>query len=110
MSNNRPGPGLTPQQIGVVVIIRESAKLSKARGLSAIEAISEAIADGVEIMGYTPWGCIDLVSCSLVSMSKRYGFIYVDLDNFGNGTGNRFRKDSFYWYKNVINTNGQNLE
>jgi len=76
---------------------------------SHIEAIAEAIEDGVNVIGYTPWGCIDLVSCSLVSMSKRYGFIYVDADDEGNGTYDRFRKESFYWYKKVIATNGEDL-
>ncbi len=76
---------------------------------SHIEAIADAIEDGVDVMGYTPWGCIDLVSCSLVSMSKRYGFIYVDADDQGNGTYDRSRKDSFWWYKKVIATNGEDL-
>lgn len=76
---------------------------------SHIEAIADAIEDGVDIIGYTPWGCIDLVSCSLVSMSKRYGFIYVDADDEGNGTYDRYRKDSFYWYKKVIASNGEDL-
>ena len=76
---------------------------------SHIEAIGDAIEDGVNVIGYTPWGCIDLVSCSLVSMSKRYGFIYVDADDEGNGTYDRFRKDSFYWYKKVIASNGEDL-
>ena len=76
---------------------------------SHIEAIAEAIEDGVDVIGYTPWGCIDLVSCSLVSMSKRYGFIYVDADDEGNGTYDRFRKKSFYWYKKVIASNGEDL-
>ncbi|MCD8028059.1 MAG: family 1 glycosylhydrolase [Erysipelotrichaceae bacterium] len=62
--------------------------------------------DGVELMGYTSWGCIDLVSESTKQMSKRYGFIYVDADDYGNGTYNRYRKKSFGWYKNVIATNG----
>ena len=76
---------------------------------SHIEAIALAIEDGVDVMGYTPWGCIDLVSCSLVSMSKRYGFIYVDADDEGNGTYKRLKKDSFDWYKKVISTNGEDL-
>lgn len=76
---------------------------------SHIEAIGQAIEDGVDVIGYTPWGCIDLVSCSLVSMSKRYGFIYVDADDEGNGTYNRYKKDSFYWYKKVIESNGEDL-
>lgn len=60
-------------------------------------------------MGYTPWGCIDLISASTSEMSKRYGFIYVDQDDEGNGTLNRSKKDSFYWYKKVIETNGAEL-
>ena len=74
-----------------------------------IEAMGEAIEDGVELMGYTPWGCIDLVSASTGEMSKRYGFIYVDLDDQGNGTLNRSKKKSFNWYKDVIATNGEKL-
>ena len=62
--------------------------------------------DGVDVFGYTPWGCIDLVSCSTGQMSKRYGFIYVDADDAGNGSYSRIRKDSFYWYKQVIANNG----
>ncbi len=68
--------------------------------------IYEAIQDGVEVMGYTPWGCIDLVSCSGGQMSKRYGFIYVDVDDAGNGTFERYKKKSFDWYKKVIETKG----
>ena len=75
-----------------------------------IEAIERALGDGVDVMGYTPWGCIDLVSASTGEMSKRYGFIYVDLDDEGNGTLNRSKKKSFNWYKKVIETNGENLE
>ena len=74
-----------------------------------IEAISEAIDDGADVMGYTPWGCIDLVSASTGEMSKRYGFIYVDEDDEGKGTFNRFKKKSFDWYKQVISTNGADL-
>lgn len=74
-----------------------------------IKAMREAIEDGVELMGYTSWGCIDLVSASTGEMSKRYGFIYVDKDDKGNGTLERSRKKSFYWYKDVIATNGQKL-
>ncbi|WP_373758180.1 family 1 glycosylhydrolase, partial [Jeotgalibaca porci] len=65
--------------------------------------------DGIPLLGYTTWGCIDLVSASTGEMSKRYGFIYVDRDDAGNGTMARSRKDSFYWYKKVIETNGENL-
>jgi len=65
--------------------------------------------DGVEVMGYTSWGCIDLVSESTKQMSKRYGFIYVDADDLGNGTYDRYRKKSFHWYKKVIESNGAYL-
>lgn len=74
-----------------------------------VKAMKEAIADGVDLIGYTPWGCIDLVSASTGEMKKRYGFIYVDKDNEGNGTLNRSKKKSFYWYKKVIETNGEEL-
>ena len=62
--------------------------------------------DGVDLMGYTSWGCIDLISESTKQMSKRYGFIYVDCDDLGNGTYKRYKKKSFDWYKKVIETNG----
>lgn len=67
------------------------------------------IEDGVELMGYTPWGVIDIVSFSTGEMEKRYGFIYVDKDNQGNGTLERRKKDSFTWYKKVIASNGEIL-
>ena len=66
--------------------------------------------DGVELIGYTPWGWIDLVSASTGEMKKRYGFVYVDKDNAGNGTLKRRRKKSFEWYKRVIATNGECLK
>jgi len=65
--------------------------------------------DGVEVLGYTTWGAIDLVSASTGEMSKRYGFVYVDRDNEGNGTLDRSKKKSFDWYKKVIETNGEDL-
>jgi 6-phospho-beta-glucosidase len=75
-----------------------------------IEAMASAInEDGVELWGYTPWGCIDLVSASTGEMHKRYGFIYVDYQDDGTGDGARYRKDSFYWWKKVIATNGADL-
>ena len=74
-----------------------------------IEQMKEAIADGVELWGYTPWGCIDLVSAGTGEMKKRYGFIYVDKNNDGTGTLDRSRKKSFYWYKKVIGSNGEEL-
>lgn len=66
--------------------------------------------DGVDLLGFTTWGPIDLVSAGTGEMTKRYGFIYVDRDDFGNGTLKRSRKKSFYWYKKVIESNGENLE
>ena len=74
-----------------------------------IAQMEEAIKDGVEVLGYTSWGCIDLISCSTAEIDKRYGFIYVDLYSDGSGSLERYRKKSFYWYKKVIETNGQNL-
>ncbi|ASA20122.1 glycoside hydrolase family 1 protein [Paenibacillus donghaensis] len=74
-----------------------------------IQQMKEAIKDGVELIGYTSWGPIDLVSMSTSEMSKRYGFIYVDLDDEGNGSLARSRKDSFHWYKEVIASNGEKL-
>ncbi|MDN6290558.1 MAG: 6-phospho-beta-glucosidase [Atopostipes suicloacalis] len=74
------------------------------------EMIKAVDVDGVDLMGYTPWGVIDIVSAGTGEMDKRYGFIYVDKDNDGNGTLERSRKDSFYWYQKVIESNGENLE
>lgn len=75
-----------------------------------IAAMRDAVdLDGVDLMGYTTWGCIDLVSAGTGEMKKRYGFIYVDKDNEGHGTLARSRKKSFYWYQNVIRTNGEEL-
>ncbi|NBI91197.1 glycosyl hydrolase family protein [Lachnospiraceae bacterium] len=75
-----------------------------------LKALDEAInEDGVEVMGYTAWGCIDLVSGGTGEMSKRYGMIYVDKNDDGTGTLKRYRKDSFYWYRKVIESNGKNL-
>ena len=75
-----------------------------------IQAMSEAAEDGVDLIGYTPWGCIDLVSASTGEMAKRYGFIYVNKFDDGTGDLRRERKDSFYWYKKVIESNGEELE
>lgn len=71
--------------------------------------VREAIEDGVPVMGYTAWGCIDLVSASTAELKKRYGFIYVDRNDDGTGTMNRYKKKSFEWYRNVILTNGECL-
>ncbi|MGN0144897.1 MAG: glycoside hydrolase family 1 protein [Clostridium sp.] len=74
-----------------------------------IKQMKEAVKDGVDLIGYTSWGCIDLVSAGTGEMKKRYGFIYVDKNNDGTGTLDRYKKKSFYWYKNVIRTNGEEL-
>lgn len=68
--------------------------------------VGEALQDGVEVMGYTSWGCIDVVSASTAELKKRYGYIYVDRYDDGTGTLNRYKKKSFYWYKDVIASNG----
>ncbi|MEG2329086.1 6-phospho-beta-glucosidase [Anaerorhabdus sp.] len=78
---------------------------------SHLKALKDAInIDGVDVLGYTTWGCIDLISASTGEMKKRYGFIYVDADESGNGTLNRYKKKSFSWYQEVIKSNGQNLD
>lgn len=74
------------------------------------KAIGHAIENGVEVMGYTSWGCIDIVSASTSQMSKRYGFIYVDVDDYNKGTYKRLKKKSFDWYKKVIETSGEILK
>ena len=75
-----------------------------------IKAFKDAVEiDEVDLMGYTPWGCIDLVSAGTGEMRKRYGFIYVDKDDEGKGTLERRPKKSFYWYKGVIESNGEKL-
>ncbi len=71
--------------------------------------VEEAIEDGVELLGYTSWGCIDVVSASTAQMSKRYGFIYVDRNDDGSGSLDRYKKKSFDWYKEVIASNGASL-
>ncbi|AXO18188.1 TPA: 6-phospho-beta-glucosidase [Providencia stuartii] len=76
---------------------------------SHIQALGDAIADGIPIMGYISWGCIDLVSASTGEMSKRYGFVYVDKDDQGAGSLTRIRKKSFWWYKKVIASHGNDL-
>lgn len=72
--------------------------------------MAEAIEDGVDLMGYTPWGCIDLASASTGEMAKRYGFIYVNKFDDGTGDLRREKKNSFYWYQKVIKSNGTDLE
>jgi len=75
-----------------------------------IAQMEEAVEDGVDLMGYTPWGCIDLVAASTGEMAKRYGFIYVAKYDDGTGDLSRSRKKSFYWYKKVIASNGEDLD
>ncbi len=76
-----------------------------------IKQLKDAIViDKVEVFGLTYWGWIDLVSSGTSEMSKRYGFVYVDADDYGNGTYNRTPKKSFYWYKKVIASNGEDLD
>ncbi len=74
-----------------------------------IEVAKAIDLDGVDVMGYTSWGCIDLISASTAEMKKRYGFIYVDRNNDGTGSFKRYKKKSFYWYKKVIESNGDCL-
>ncbi len=76
---------------------------------SHLVAMKEALKDGVDLRGYYAWGPIDIVSCSSSEMSKRYGFIYVDLDDYGNGSGKRYLKDSYQWYKKVCESNGESI-
>ncbi|ELW74667.1 family 1 glycosylhydrolase [Streptococcus thermophilus] len=71
--------------------------------------VGEALQDGVELLGYTTWGPIDLVSASTAELSKRYGFIYVDRNDDGSGILARYKKNSFSWYKSVIESNGAAL-
>lgn len=75
-----------------------------------IQTLSDAISiDGIEVLGYMPWSALDLIALSTGNIEKRYGFIYVDVDNQQQGTFKRYRKDSFYWYKKVIESNGEKL-
>ena len=71
--------------------------------------VGEALADGVDVVGYTTWGCIDVVSASTAQLSKRYGFVYVDRNDDGTGTLERYRKKSFGWYRDVIGSQGDTL-
>ena len=72
-------------------------------------AVEEALEEGVDVMGYAAWGCIDVVSASTAQLKKRYGFIYVDRNEDGSGSLKRYKKKSFDWYKAVIETNGNAL-
>ncbi len=75
-----------------------------------IEQMREAVRDGVDVFGYYMWGPIDIVSCTSCEMSKRYGFVHVDIDDHGKGTGIRRKKDSYDWYRRVIQSNGDVLD
>ncbi|MDO5422230.1 MAG: family 1 glycosylhydrolase [Eubacteriales bacterium] len=75
-----------------------------------VKQMKEAVKDGVELLGYTMWGIIDIISCGTIEMSKRYGVIYVDRDEEGKGSNKRYRKDSFYWYQKCIASCGEDLE
>lgn len=76
-----------------------------------IKVMKQAIEeDGIDLMGYTSWGCIDCISAGTGEMKKRYGYVYVDRDDLGNGSLKRYKKDSFYWYKKVIESNGEDLD
>ena len=74
-----------------------------------VEELKLALEDGVDVRGLYAWSPIDMVSCSSCEMAKRYGFVYVDLDNHGEGSQRRVPKDSYYWYKKVIASNGEDL-
>lgn len=74
-----------------------------------LKQVGYAIQDGVACLGYTSWGCIDLISVSTSQMSKCYGFIYVDLDDYNQGSLKRYKKDSFDWYQEAIASNGASL-
>jgi len=89
-------------------IIEDDYRISYLR--DHIKQIKEAILDGVDVFGYTSWGCIDIVSASTSQVSKRYGYIYVDQDDMGKGTKRRIKKKSFEWYKTVIASNGECLD
>lgn len=99
--------------LGAVDVIEEDGSINDTYRIDYlrdhIEQMKEAVIDGVDLMGYTEWGCIDLVSASTSQVSKRYGFIYVDVDDNGNGTYERKKKKSFDWYKKVIGSNGSDL-
>ena len=96
---------------GTYDTISENGKIHDQRRISYLRQhvamMKEAIKDGVEVIGYFPWGPIDIISCSSSEMSKRYGFIYVDQDDYGNGTKQRMKKDSYDWYRQVIASNGE---
>ena len=105
---------ITENGLGAIDVIGQDGKIHDDYRIEYlrehIEEMKKAIdEDGVELIGYTPWGCIDLVSASTGEMAKRYGFIYVNKQDDGTGDNSRMKKDSFDWYKKVIATNGEDL-
>jgi len=100
--------------LGAIDVVREGDIIEDDYRISYlrdhIKQIKEAILDGVDVFGYTSWGCIDIVSASTSQVSKRYGYIYVDQDDMGKGTKRRIKKKSFEWYKTVIASNGECLD
>ena len=102
-------PLLHKEEDSIYFICVKSGKKYYFAGPLSLGAVDQLVDDGVELMGYTTWGCIDLVSASSAELKKRYGFIYVDRNDDGSGTLERYKKKSFYWYKDVISSNGEKL-
>lgn len=101
--------------LGATDVVDEKGKINDTYRMNYlsehIKAMKDAIElDGIDILGYTSWGCIDSISNGTGEMEKRYGYIYIDRDNKGNGSLKRIRKESFYWYKKVIESNGETLD
>ncbi|EAG2965114.1 glycosyl hydrolase family protein, partial [Listeria monocytogenes] len=100
--------------LGAIDILKEDERIQDTYRIEYLKShiceMKEAIKDGVDIIGFTSWGCIDCISASTSQMTKRYGFIHVDMDDEGEGSLKRTKKDSFYWYQQVINTNGEKLD
>jgi 6-phospho-beta-glucosidase len=100
--------------LGAIDILEDDERIQDTYRIEYLKShiceMKEAIKDGVDIIGFTSWGCIDCISASTSQMTKRYGFIHVDMDDEGEGSLKRTKKDSFYWYQQVINTNGEKLD
>ena len=107
--NSQLREGLMKEEDSIYFICVKSGKKYYFAGPLSLGAVDQLVDDGVELMGYTTWGCIDLVSASSAELKKRYGFIYVDRNDDGSGTLERYKKKSFYWYKDVISSNGKKL-
>ena len=95
--------------MGVEAFFQKSME-EKKTVFNTIKTKADFYAYGLDLMGYMPWGCIDVVSAGTGEMRKRYGFIYVDMDDDGNGDLHRARKDSFFWYQKVCQSNGEDLD